>query len=253
MLDACCQNIASTDEIRQYVVEMSVLIVTCIQRDNPRSSWLSGVLINSDLFAMLLSGLIGFALHSCLVISLETETEAEKTGTETDGSSTASQSAGDTEHVSKPNGVSVTITTALANAEYTLEGSEVELALNLLRLAFETKNLKILEPALDCLHGDPGLDGGKNAPLFIYILNMVCSCVDNSSPDRHMPLCLLTLFIAYVPCYACLILENNLQYNPASAVGTSYYCSIHKVQSPWGTFGWSYQTLLQYCSTARAL
>ncbi|XVF24022.1 hypothetical protein REPUB_Repub13aG0091000 [Reevesia pubescens] len=39
ILDACCQNIASDDEIWQYVVEMSVLLVTCIQRDNPRSSW----------------------------------------------------------------------------------------------------------------------------------------------------------------------------------------------------------------------
>ncbi|XWS29899.1 hypothetical protein CRYUN_Cryun24cG0069800 [Craigia yunnanensis] len=169
------KNITSTDEIRQYVMEMSVLIVTCIQRDNPRSS-----------------------------CSLETETGAEKTETETDGSSTASQSAGDTEHVSKPTGVSGTIITALANAGYTLEGSEVELVLNPLRLAFETNNLKILEPALDCLHkliaydhmeGDPGLDGGKNAPLFIDILNMVCNYADNSSPD-----------------------------------------SIHKVKSPWGTF-----------------
>ncbi|XWS26510.1 hypothetical protein CRYUN_Cryun26dG0038000 [Craigia yunnanensis] len=124
--------------------------------------------------------------------SLETETGAEKTGIEPDGSSTVSQSAGDTEHVSKPTGVSGTITTAFANAGYTLEGAEVELVLNPLRLAFETKNLKILEPALDCLHkliaydhleGDPGLDGGKNVPLFTDILNMVCSCVDNSSPD----------------------------------------------------------------------
>ncbi|PPD77214.1 hypothetical protein GOBAR_DD25849 [Gossypium barbadense] len=109
-----------------------------------------------------------------------------------DGSSVP-QSAGDTEHVSKPTGVSgTTIITALANAGYTLEGAEVELVLNPLRLAFESKNLKILEPALDCLHkliaydhleGDPGLDGGKNVPLFTDILNMVCSCVDNSSPD----------------------------------------------------------------------
>ncbi|XP_022754739.1 brefeldin A-inhibited guanine nucleotide-exchange protein 5 isoform X2 [Durio zibethinus] len=124
--------------------------------------------------------------------SLETETGAGNSGAEPDGSSTVSQSAGETEHVSKPTVVSGTITTALANAGYTLEGAEVELVLNPLRLAFETKNLKILEPALDCLHkliaydhleGDPGLDGGKNVPLFTDILNMVCSCVDNSSPD----------------------------------------------------------------------
>ncbi|XVE83665.1 hypothetical protein DITRI_Ditri16bG0104900 [Diplodiscus trichospermus] len=68
--------------------------------------------------------------------SLETETGAKH-----DGSSTASQSAGDTELVSKPTAVSETITTALANTGYTLEGAEVELALNPLRLAFETKNL----------------------------------------------------------------------------------------------------------------
>jgi guanine nucleotide-exchange factor len=68
----------------------------------------------------------------------------------------------------------------------------VELVLKPLRLAFETKNLKIFDAALDCLHkliaydhleGDPGLDGGKNSAPFTDILNMVCSCVDNSSPD----------------------------------------------------------------------
>ncbi|GAB2273813.1 Brefeldin A-inhibited guanine nucleotide-exchange protein 5 [Dionaea muscipula] len=81
---------------------------------------------------------------------------------------------------------------ALANAGHILEGAESELILNPLRLAFETKNVKILELALDCLHkliaydhleGDPGLEGGKNVPLFTDVLNMVCSCVDNSSPD----------------------------------------------------------------------
>ncbi|XP_057747505.1 brefeldin A-inhibited guanine nucleotide-exchange protein 5 [Arachis stenosperma] len=84
------------------------------------------------------------------------------------------------------------ITVVLANAGQTLDGPDAELILNPLRLAFETKNLKILDPALDCLHkliaydhleGDPGLDGGKNVPLFTDILNMVCSCIDNSSPD----------------------------------------------------------------------
>ncbi|XP_012449621.1 uncharacterized protein At2g39910 [Gossypium raimondii] len=44
ILDACCQNIASDDEIWQYVVEMSVLLVTCIQRDNPRSLWFEKML-----------------------------------------------------------------------------------------------------------------------------------------------------------------------------------------------------------------
>lgn len=44
ILDACCQNIASADEIWQYVVEMSVLLITCIQGDNPRSSWFEKML-----------------------------------------------------------------------------------------------------------------------------------------------------------------------------------------------------------------
>lgn len=39
ILDACCQNIASDDEIWHYVVEMSVLLVNLTQKSNPRSSW----------------------------------------------------------------------------------------------------------------------------------------------------------------------------------------------------------------------
>ncbi|KAL3647345.1 hypothetical protein CASFOL_008313 [Castilleja foliolosa] len=39
ILDACCQNIASDDEIWHFVVEMSVLLVTLTQQSNPRSSW----------------------------------------------------------------------------------------------------------------------------------------------------------------------------------------------------------------------
>lgn len=53
---------------------------------------------------------------------------------------------------SHPAAASGAITTTLANAGHTLEGAEAELVLNPLRLAFETKNLKILESALDCLH-----------------------------------------------------------------------------------------------------
>ena len=44
------------------------------------------------------------------------------------------------------------INVVLASAGNTLEGADAELVLNPLRLAFETKNLKILESALDCLH-----------------------------------------------------------------------------------------------------
>ncbi|XP_042512172.1 uncharacterized protein At2g39910 isoform X1 [Macadamia integrifolia] len=44
ILDICCRNIASSDELWRYVVEMSVLLVTCIQRRNPRSSWFERML-----------------------------------------------------------------------------------------------------------------------------------------------------------------------------------------------------------------
>lgn len=40
----------------------------------------------------------------------------------------------------------------MTEAGKTLEGSEAEVVLLPLRLAFETKQSKIIEPALDCLH-----------------------------------------------------------------------------------------------------
>ena len=39
ILDACCQNIASSDEMWEHAVEMSVLLVTSTQQNNPRSQW----------------------------------------------------------------------------------------------------------------------------------------------------------------------------------------------------------------------
>ena len=44
------------------------------------------------------------------------------------------------------------ITKTLANAGHSLEGAELELVLNPLRLAFESKNPKVIELALDCIH-----------------------------------------------------------------------------------------------------
>lgn len=124
--------------------------------------------------------------------SLDSEGEGAKTGTESDQSETVQHAPEEAQQASKQAGISRSITVVLANAGCTLEGAEAELVLNPLRFAFETKNLKILEPALDCLHkliaydhleGDPGLEGGKNVPLFTDILNMACNCIDNSSPD----------------------------------------------------------------------
>lgn len=39
ILEACCSNIVSNDEIWHLAVEMSVLLVTSTQRNNPRSPW----------------------------------------------------------------------------------------------------------------------------------------------------------------------------------------------------------------------
>lgn len=39
ILDACCRNIASSDELWPRVVETSILLLTCTQQRNPRSSW----------------------------------------------------------------------------------------------------------------------------------------------------------------------------------------------------------------------
>ncbi|KAK4266036.1 hypothetical protein QN277_027011 [Acacia crassicarpa] len=121
--------------------------------------------------------------------TLDTEAGAA-TRTEVDQSQKVEDVIEQSEPGSRPK--SGNITAILAHAGHTLEGADAELVFKPLRYAFETKNLKILEPALDCLHkliaydhleGDPGLDGGKNVPLFTDILNMVCSSIDNSSPD----------------------------------------------------------------------
>ncbi|WVZ78778.1 hypothetical protein U9M48_026434 [Paspalum notatum var. saurae] len=39
ILDACCQNIPADDELWHHVVEVSVMLLTCTQRSNPRSPW----------------------------------------------------------------------------------------------------------------------------------------------------------------------------------------------------------------------
>jgi hypothetical protein len=49
-------------------------------------------------------------------------------------------------------GAPVPVTQVLASAGRVLEGTQAELVLQPLRLAFETKHIKLVEPALDCLH-----------------------------------------------------------------------------------------------------
>lgn len=72
------------------------------------------------------------------------------TSSETDQSRKAEQVSNAADQGSRP--YSGNIIELLSKAGNTLEGSDAELVLNPLRLAVETKNLKILEPALDCIH-----------------------------------------------------------------------------------------------------
>ncbi|KAH7688124.1 Armadillo-like helical-containing protein [Dioscorea alata] len=44
ILDACCRNIASSDELWHCVVEVSVLMLTCLEGKNPRSSWFEQIM-----------------------------------------------------------------------------------------------------------------------------------------------------------------------------------------------------------------
>lgn len=78
------------------------------------------------------------------------ETDAGNAKNETEAYHSQAHTSEGVEKVARPVGTS--ITAALAHAGCTLEGADVELVLNPLQLAMETKNLKVLEPALDCLH-----------------------------------------------------------------------------------------------------
>ncbi|XP_068661146.1 brefeldin A-inhibited guanine nucleotide-exchange protein 5-like isoform X2 [Aristolochia californica] len=118
--------------------------------------------------------------------------QAPKDKSNMDGSGSVSETGDGADHSEKPVKLSPNINALLSSAGCTLEGADAELVLQPLRLAFETKNIKLVESALDCLHkliaydhleGDPGLEGGHNAPLFTDILNMICGCIDNSSSD----------------------------------------------------------------------
>ncbi|XP_068664277.1 brefeldin A-inhibited guanine nucleotide-exchange protein 5-like isoform X2 [Aristolochia californica] len=119
--------------------------------------------------------------------------EAPNDKSNLDGPGSMSDTVVGAEHSQKSVQLSPNINALLSSAGNTLEGADAELVLQPLRLAFETKNVKLVESALDCLHkliaydhleGDPGLEGGQNSPLFTDILNMICGCIDNSSSDR---------------------------------------------------------------------
>ncbi|KAL3650082.1 Brefeldin A-inhibited guanine nucleotide-exchange protein 5 [Castilleja foliolosa] len=135
---------------------------------------------------------IGETKEALPEVSSQSSSESDARAEASEGADPSIRTPSAAEEVERPTGSTETITVLLSKAGHTLGGAEAELVLNPIRLAFETKNIKVVELALDCLHklieynhleGDPGLDGGKNAQLFADILKMACSSVDNSSPD----------------------------------------------------------------------
>ncbi|MCO5611870.1 hypothetical protein L7F22_066129 [Adiantum nelumboides] len=100
---------------------------------------------------------------------------------------------------------SLSAATTLATAGHKLESSEAELVLLPLRIAFETKQPKLVESALDCLHklisyehleGDAGVEGGKNSSMITDMFNMVCAAADNNAPDSTILQVVKVLLIA---------------------------------------------------------
>lgn len=84
--------------------------------------------------------------------SIEPDVGAEETETGTDPSVRAPSPVEEGDSVGKPTSSGGSIMIVLANAGQTLRGAQAELVLNPLMLAFETKNMKVVELALDCLH-----------------------------------------------------------------------------------------------------
>ena len=66
------------------------------------------------------------------------------------------------------------ITEALASAGRVLEGPQAELVLQPLRLAVETKHVKLGEPALDCLHV---INQSSSSPLFFSSFACLPACL----------------------------------------------------------------------------
>ncbi|KAL3679071.1 hypothetical protein R1sor_022027 [Riccia sorocarpa] len=114
----------------------------------------------------------------------------------------------------------------MAEAGHSLQGSEAELVLLPLRLAFETKQPKLVESALDCLHklisyghleGEAGLDGGKNGVMLTEIFNMVCSAADNAADSVVLQVIKVLLTAVASPSFRvhgeCLLTSIRTCYN----------------------------------------
>ncbi|KAH9575107.1 hypothetical protein CY35_01G094700 [Sphagnum magellanicum] len=96
----------------------------------------------------------------------------------------------------------------MAEAGNSLQGFEADLVLLPLRLAFETKEPKLVETALDCLHklisyghleGEAGIEGGKNSVTATQIFNMVCaSFADDATATDSVVLQLIKVLLTAV-------------------------------------------------------
>ncbi|GJP64511.1 hypothetical protein CLOP_g21489 [Closterium sp. NIES-67] len=147
-------------------------------------------------------------------------------------------------HPNTANAANVTAAAAMAEAGHSLEGVEAELILCPLRLAIESKQSRLMETALDCLHklisyghleGDCGLEGGKNNKVHTEIFHLVCSCADNTALDSvvlQVIKVILTaiasstfqvhgdcLILALRTCYN-IVLTSKSQVNLSTAKGT---------------------------------
>ncbi|CAI5499083.1 unnamed protein product, partial [Closterium sp. Naga37s-1] len=147
-------------------------------------------------------------------------------------------------HPNTANAANVTAAAAMAEAGHSLEGVEAELILCPLRLAIESKQSRLMETALDCLHklisyghleGDCGLEGGKNNKVHTEIFQLVCSCADNTALDSvvlQVIKVILTaiasstfqvhgecLILALRTCYN-IVLTSKSQVNLSTARGT---------------------------------
>eukprot|EP00250_Pteridium_aquilinum_P021613 c25178_g1_i1 orf=72-5432(+) len=126
----------------------------------------------------------------------------EKEAESTPGSPSSAASTTDAASLAS---TSVSAAATLSTAGHTLERSEADLVLLPLRLAFETKQPKLVESALDCLHklisyehleGDAGIEGGKNSLVITDMFSMVCAAADNNAPDSTILQVLKVLLMA---------------------------------------------------------
>lgn len=95
--------------------------------------------------------MVSFFLN-VLYSTVDGSTEVVKDKSASDASSSISEKAEGVDQAGNTVPSHSSISAALSNAGHLLEGAELELVLRPLKLAFETKNARLVELALDCLH-----------------------------------------------------------------------------------------------------